>query len=84
MVWIDTDKMLPPENEWVLVRTGRVEKPVDVMQYLGMKVGRHVGKIDDSILGGGYENFVYPAWTRGYGHIQGSHPISWASLREVW
>ena len=85
MVWIDTDKMLPPENEWVLVRTGDANKPIDVMQYQGMKVGRYVGQSNFNLFGGnGYEKFVYPQWTRGRGDILGTHPIAWASLREVW
>ena len=84
MEWIKTIEQLPPENEWELVTTGDIQKPIDVMQYKGLKKGRMVGGgnmfFPNAI---NYEEFIYPYWTRGFGHVMGTHPIEWASLRET-
>ena len=84
MKWIKTKEQLPPENEWVLVAVDNLRKPIDVMQYQGMKKGRMVGQ--KNILfpkATYYEEFIYPHWTRGFGDVMGTHPYAWASLRDV-
>ena len=84
MKWIKTKEQLPPENEWVLVKTEDLRKPVDVMQYQGMRIGRMITQKNiffpnDTC----YMEYIYPQWTRGFGHILGAHPQEWASLRET-
>ena len=84
MNWIKTKEQLPAEGEWVLVAVDDIYKPIDVMKYEGMKVGRVIGGMNAFYPKKTYyEEFIYPYWTSGHGDVLGAHPYAWASLRDV-
>ena len=71
--WILTSKRLPNKGQWVLVTKEDYQKPVEIMCYLGVQIGRHD-------IGNGWDEYEYPSWTSGHGDIQGSHPKAWMPL----
>ena len=71
--WIRTNIQLPRKGEWVLVKTNDWQKPVEIMCYMGVRIGHHD-------IGNGWEEYEFPAWTSGHGDIKSKHPEVWMPL----
>lgn len=64
---------LPPIDEWVIVATQDYQKPIDVMTY----IGRRIGKCSSSETDFEWQEYEYDAWTSGNGDILDENPIAW-------
>ena len=72
--WILTKERLPEKSQWVLVTTEEYQKPIEIMCYQGIRIGKHD-------VGNGWEEYEYPSWTSGHGDVQGYHPKAWMPIK---
>ncbi len=71
--WIPISERLPNKGQWVLITTEEYQKPIEIMCYQGIRIGKHDN-------GNGWEEYEYPSWTSGHGDIQGYNPKAWMPL----